>query len=57
MVLVEVVQLVVHVDWSSDVLLECDFDRTVSVVDYTALAVLLLDALNALAHDVENDAE
>ena len=72
MVLVKVVQLVVNIDWSSDILLNvnCDVAEAIrAVIEVIAQArlgeglaclsilVLFCDALNLLAHDVEDDAE
>lgn len=56
MVLVKVVQLVVHVDGGGDVVLDVEFEDAV-LAQFALIIVLLGETLNALAHDVESDAQ
>ena len=72
MVLVKVVQLVVNIDWSSNILLNVNRDfacailalveafalaRLGDVLAISSILVLFCDALNLLAHDVKDDSE
>ena len=56
MVLVEVVQLVVHVDGLGDVRVDIDLHCAL-LFDLGAAIVLVDDSLDALAHDIQGNAE
>ena len=57
MVLIEVVKLIVDVDWGLDVRVNFYVDLTLLTSAYVAHIVLLHNGLDALTHHVQSDAQ
>lgn len=56
MVLVKVIKLIVHIDWSSDFLFDINYNVASALLS-AHVVVLLRNALDFIAHDVQDDAK